>query len=308
MTDPMNRAEVSQNTGTDVLPEWASNLGVALRFVARFLPSATAKFMATIWFKPFMPKQKSHISEWQNSADVQLDLVKGQAFLFEGNSRQEQQEKPLVVCVHGWRGRAHQLRRFLPPLIDNGFRVVMVNLPGHNDGDPNQTHIYECADVIKEISQQLGKIDTIIAHSFGAPASTLSLNENNSVRKLVVLAGNFDIAYLLKQYAGAFGLDHLVSRIDGHLKRICDKRIFKGAWENLTLETVIQKLDYAQDVQFWHDLEDTEINIDANQKIHQYLLNKQKISHLNEFENVGHFNILKSKHVITSIVNGLVDR
>ncbi len=295
-----------KNNGTEVLPAWATKIGNILRILAYFMPSAVSKFMAKMWFKPYMSKQKQHVTDWQKKADKEIELPKGQAFLFSRAEQLSKQEKPLVVCIHGWRGRAHQMRRFLDPLLDRGFQVVMVNLPAHCDTDPNQTDIYECAEVIKQLAQKLGPIDSIIAHSFGTPVTALALNENLKIRKLMFLAGNFNIRHLLMQYAQAFDLERLVPRIEQHLKKMCDELIFEGSWENLRMEVIIGNLLHAEDVQFWQDPEDTEISIPTNLQIHQYLKDHGKSTSINEVADLGHFNILKSNEVVERICDRLV--
>ena len=117
----MNNPEAG---GTVVLPAWADKLGKILRLLAKISPTTTAHLMALLWFKPFMPKSKEHVKEWQKSADQIIPLSIGNAYVFG------EKDKPLVLCVHGWRGRAHQLRRFIQPLKERGFRVAMINLPG----------------------------------------------------------------------------------------------------------------------------------------------------------------------------------
>src|SRR5262249_19040364 len=36
-----------------------------------------------------------------------------------------------VLLVHGWNGHAGQMTRFVRPLVANGFRAVLLDLPAH---------------------------------------------------------------------------------------------------------------------------------------------------------------------------------
>lgn len=300
---------VEKNKGTDVLPSWTRKVANTLRLIARFMPSTVAKFMAKMWFKPYMSKQKQHVIDWQDKADQEILLSKGQAFLFSTGGEDEHgasADKPLAVCIHGWRGRGHQMRRFVDPLLERGFRVVMVNLPGHCDKDDNRTHLYECADIIKQLAQKVGPIDTIIAHSFGSPVTALALNEKMQLRKVVFIAGNFNIRHLLTQYALAFDLEYLVPKIEQHLQTMCDELIFQGAWDSLKVDVVTKNLLHAEDVQFWHDPQDTEISIPTNNQIHQFLKEKNRATSINEVANLGHFDILKSDDVVERICDRLI--
>ena len=107
-------ANHTDTKGTAILPDWADQVGVILRWFSILMPNKVAKLMATLWFKPFMPKPKTHVLNWQDSADQQFSFVNGEVFVFG------EETLPLVVCVHGWRGRAHQMRRFIEPLNQRG--------------------------------------------------------------------------------------------------------------------------------------------------------------------------------------------
>ena len=41
--------------------------------------------------------------------------------------------KPCVLLVHGWNGRGTQMAGFVAPLIEQGYRVLTLDLPGHGD-------------------------------------------------------------------------------------------------------------------------------------------------------------------------------
>jgi len=46
-------------------------------------------------------------------------------------------EGPVVLLTHGWNGRATQLWKFSDPLVDSGFRVVALDMPGHGQAECN---------------------------------------------------------------------------------------------------------------------------------------------------------------------------
>jgi len=294
-TKPTKTQNQQQQTGTEILPEWAGKLGVLLRFFARISPDLVAKIMAILWFKPFMPKPKQHVLDWQNKADQYASFAKGEVFVFGDK------QLPLIICVHGWRGRAHQLRRFIEPLQAKGYRVGLVNLPGHHPKSENQTHIFECAEFIQAIWHEIGPIDGIVAHSFGSAVSVMSIDKQQyAPKKIAIIAANFDIQYLLDQYSIAFKLESLRKKIEEQIIKICDRRIFKNAWQQLTHKKIYDHLGQ-HSVHFWHDLEDKEVNIATNQEICNNLENA--VEH--QVEGVGHNNILRSPEVIAEVCDYL---
>jgi len=290
---------------SNVLPDWVNKLGSVLRILAVVSPGLAAKIMAIIWFKPFMSEPKKHVIDWQNSAQQKIDISLGQAFLFRNEDHIDEQQ-PLVVCVHGWRGRAHQMRRFVPELLELGFRVVVVNLPAHSGQGRNYTHIFEGANMLQEIQKSVGPIDSVIAHSFGSPVTTFALNENLQLRKFIMVAPNIDFRYLLNNYAKSFGLQKLIPKIEEDIKQHCDQKIFLGSWDKLTMETLQEHLMHVEEVQIWHDVLDTEINIEINQILVQSLLERKQAAKIIEVQDVGHFNILKDQDTVAGICRSLM--
>jgi len=179
--------------------------------------------------------------------------------------------------------------------------VGLVDLPGHCDDSENQTHAYECAEFIQAIWSEVGDIDSIIAHSFGAFVSVMSIgDEGYRPRKFVSIAGNYELQHLLDQYVKAFDLIELRPELEKQIILLCDKRVYEGSWQRLTMEHVSQCIG-SMDVHFWHDIEEREINIPANQELAQKLPNAKE----SEVENVGHFGILRSEQVITEVCDYL---
>ena len=279
-----------KTTGTEVVPEWAGKVGVALRIISVISPTLIARLMASLWFKPFMPKAKPHVRAWYDSADKIIPLSINNVYIFG------QTEDPIVLCIHGWRGRAHQLRHFVEPLNKRGFRVALINLPGHGDYGRNRTDLYECAYLIQEVWGKAGPIDSIIAHSLGSPVSVLSLDEKRTPRKLALIASNFDLNYVLMQYLRAFDIESLIDLMEKELIKLCDKHIFKNAWQQLTVDHFVKRIKKVQTCLFF-DPEDKEINSAVNRDICQRLKNTE----LKEIHNVGHFEILKSVSAIEQI-------
>jgi alpha-beta hydrolase superfamily lysophospholipase len=47
---------------------------------------------------------------------------------------------PTILLVHGWNGHAAQLRAFVSPLVDAGYRVVAFDQPAHGQSSGARTH------------------------------------------------------------------------------------------------------------------------------------------------------------------------
>jgi pimeloyl-ACP methyl ester carboxylesterase len=88
-------------------------------------------------------------------------------------------EGPVVVLMHGWRGRTSQLGGFVAPLVDAGFRVVGFDAPGPGASPGTRSNIVRfaaaLADVVDTVQPVLGPAHAVIAHSMGAPATLIAM-------------------------------------------------------------------------------------------------------------------------------------
>jgi pimeloyl-ACP methyl ester carboxylesterase len=84
-------------------------------------------------------------------------------------------EGPAVLLVHGWSGRGGQLAAFAPPLLLAGFRVVAFDGPAHGASSGRWASVPLFGEALRVVSQRVGGVRAVIAHSFGAPAVTHAL-------------------------------------------------------------------------------------------------------------------------------------
>ena len=98
-----------------------------------------------------------------------------------------------VLLVHGWGGRGAQLAGFVDPLVNSGFAVVAFDAPGHGVSPDSQSSIVAFLDAIRAISQALGPVKGVIAHSIGAVAAARALYEGLSAEAAVFIAPPADL-------------------------------------------------------------------------------------------------------------------
>ena len=53
-----------------------------------------------------------------------------------------------VLLVHGWNGHSGQLTRFVRPLVANGFRAALLDLPAHGASSGRTATLVDFADAI----------------------------------------------------------------------------------------------------------------------------------------------------------------
>ncbi len=115
-------------------------------------------------------------------------------------------EGPTVLLVHGWGGRGTQLGALIPPLVNAGFRVVAFDATAHGDSDAHQLTLAHLAREVRAVADAAGGVEAIVAHSFGAAATTVALAQGLTARRVVYVAPVFGIEAAIDRFAAAAGL------------------------------------------------------------------------------------------------------
>ena len=95
---------------------------------------------------------------------------------------------PATLLVHGWEDD----NALWSPLIDEcakiGRAVVALDLPGHGYSPSEAYDLDAASDAVIAVAAALGPIDTLVAHSYGCPASILALSKGLKVDRAVMIA------------------------------------------------------------------------------------------------------------------------
>ena len=111
---------------------------------------------------PLKKKNKGHLlpkdmkSFSKRVAGKKLTLYK------YGNSHRK------ILLIHGWEGAASDFSRFYEPLVENGYEVLAVDLPGHGQSPSSRLNAIQAAKIIQCLEIEYGPFSAMIGHSFGA--------------------------------------------------------------------------------------------------------------------------------------------
>jgi pimeloyl-ACP methyl ester carboxylesterase len=102
---------------------------------------------------------------------------------------------PHILLVHGWEGHAGQMLPMVIPLLHQGFRVTVFDMPGHGLSPKTTTDLMDIGKAVLHTIEQLGPFESIVAHSGGAAATVIMLaNEPQAApQKLVLLSPMRDL-------------------------------------------------------------------------------------------------------------------
>ncbi|MBV6652675.1 MAG: alpha/beta hydrolase [Mameliella sp.] len=95
-----------------------------------------------------------------------------------------------ILLVHGWESRGTALRTFVPPLLEQGYRVVAFDGPAHGNSDGKRTNLPHFGGAVRAIINQIGGVHGIITHSFGGASTAFALanlDDSIKVEKLVLI-------------------------------------------------------------------------------------------------------------------------
>lgn len=92
---------------------------------------------------------------------------------------------PTILCVHGWSSRGLRFSPLIEVLADAGFRLVAFDAPAHGQSSGSHIDLMEYVDVVMHVSEKVGPLHGIVAHSLGATATLLALERGLRTEKAV---------------------------------------------------------------------------------------------------------------------------
>jgi pimeloyl-ACP methyl ester carboxylesterase len=202
-----------------------------------------------------------------------------------------------VLLLHGWGGRSSQLRAFVEPLVEAGYRVVALDAPGHGASPGSKLSLVDFAHAIRATAEVAGPIHAIVAHSFGGAAVSHAIAEGLEVHRAVLIGAPADALRWFELFVNEIGLSDPA-------KREARDRIegLAGAeLESLSAEAVGPRVDVP--LLIVHDRNDREVPWDDGSRIAR----ATKGAVLLTTEGLGHRRILRDPEVIAKVVS-FVDR
>ena len=115
---------------------------------------------------------------------------------------------PAVLLVHGWEDHCGAMLGLVKPLLQRGFRVVTMDAPGHGLSPAMDTHLLDTGEALAALMEHTGRFEAIIAHSYGAAATSLLLDRQPrwAPDHLTLISPMQDIRQHLAIFAGIAGL------------------------------------------------------------------------------------------------------
>jgi pimeloyl-ACP methyl ester carboxylesterase len=166
---------------------------------------------------------------------------------------------PAIVFVHGLGANLTHFEHVLPPLVDAGYRVCGLDLPGFGlSGKPRRQYsIRWLAGAVTALMDHLRlPTATLAGHSLGGlVCADAALHESSRVERLVLIssAGLFQMPLPFQWVARTIMRPGLVAAaLERNARRLLEKRVFEE--RNEKVERFIEQSVTRPDSRFVHDL------------------------------------------------------
>ncbi len=184
--------------------------GIALRASALFTPVLAGAWAERMFLTPPRPRQEP--SAFFDFLDARSSFVVHRG-RYIASWRWGPVDAPAVLLVHGWGGRASQMRGFVAPLLAAGYRVVAYDQPAHGLSEGRLTGLPDFARVLGAVARHHGGVRAVIAHSLGAAAAAVAVAHGLHVERAVLVGTPSDFVDYTRRFARWHWMPERVRRI-----------------------------------------------------------------------------------------------
>ncbi len=180
----------------------------------RIAPRLAARAMAALVARPGgrNPTQPWELASGAPGRD--LELRPGLHAVVWGESG------PLVLALHGWRGRTTQFRPLAAALLARGMRTIAIDLPGHGKSAGRRLTPHLLGQLLVELQPELGPVHAAIGHSFGGAGIGAGLVHGFRPARLVLISSPTRVSRIPFSVARQMGLP---ARAMPHYARLLDE-------------------------------------------------------------------------------------
>ncbi|MHB2020720.1 MAG: alpha/beta hydrolase [Candidatus Xenobia bacterium] len=113
---------------------------------------------------------------------------------------------PRVYVLHGWGGRASQMRSIIAALCEAGWQVVALDGPAHGASQGRRTSLLDFARALRAVVEAHGPAHALVTHSMGGASATRAIHQGLPVERLVLISPPSDPGRFTEFFARQAGL------------------------------------------------------------------------------------------------------
>jgi len=212
------------------MTDMTAAVGAGLRAIGAVSPRLAGRVAFELWRRP-MARGQLRSSEREVHEAARVEVVDGIATYAWGDGRRP------VLLVHGWRSRASRYAGFVTRLLELGYSPVSYDAPGHGESAGPIVSILGHQRIIRGLAERHGPFEGVIAHSLGVPFALYAVREGVAARRLVMISGVADFAYLADAFCQELGLG---PKVNQSLRRSIERGYFDGdetIWTRFSVAT-----------------------------------------------------------------------
>lgn len=260
--------------------------GVGLNSMSYVAPRLAGRLAAYLWFTPF---------PFSRSRQTEIPFGAGRVTFESGGMVVHGYEigsgPRTALLIHGWAGSSRQYRRIALRLADDGYKCFVIDLPAHGVESGESTDVPEIAEAIEIAGNAIGRLDLVVAHSFGAMATSIAMQSSLRADRLVLLAPALRPHKVLESFAANLQLRPIVVKA---LEQTMEARFGEDIWKRIPNDTL--NMDVPDRTLIIHDLDDDMMPIEEAR-----LLSEGWDLELNTTQGHGHNGMLRASEVIDQI-------
>ena len=268
---------------------------IGLRTSALVAPSLAGLWAERLFLTP--PKPRYPSSEFFDLIDARKSFVRHRGRHI-ATWRWGSPDAPAVLLVHGWGGRATQMRRFVFHLAASGYRVIAYDQPAHGLSDGRLTGLPDFADVLVEVARHHGNVKALISHSLGGPATAIALARGLGAERAVLISPPSDLLGYSRRFARWLAIPERVRR---SMQAAIEER-FGVRWSDLEVARIAPQLRAAALV--IHDRHDTQVPWTQGAALAQHWPGARLLT----TRGLGHGRILEDDQVARAAVDFIAGR
>ncbi|RKZ97950.1 MAG: hypothetical protein DRQ46_03505 [Gammaproteobacteria bacterium] len=259
-------------------------------------PPLAARVVNHLWFKTCRVaeprREQNHLetAEWKT---INVEQNKIQLYIWG------QHNEPTILLVHGWNGRAAQLGLFAQDLVEQGYRVISFDAPGHGRTSANSTNLPEISRVIQKLSHEYGPFKAGISHSFGGLCLLHAVREGIEMHKIICIASASNAERLVEVFAAILQIQPRI--IDLH-KKLLEQQFGEEMWKRFSMPEMVKEITIPGLI--IHDEDDMDVPMKSSKLIAQEWPNSELVI----TAGLGHRRILRDKIVIRRVTSFIGDK
>ncbi len=267
------------------------HLGKAVRLLGLVSPDLATRLLWRLWFTPPRITPNERARALLATVEQRFEVYSGE----RGAVVNSWGQGPAVLLVHGWGGYGAQLGSFVPVLQSAGFRVLMLDAPGHGDQSAvRQYRLDQYAQLLHDVILHAGHVHAVIGHSLGASAAALALQHLDRPTRFVGIAPTANLKSLLQTFQHRMGLNAVALR---RLEQ--DFSDFFGPmwWRDYSLDHSFPLL--RGPAMLVHDQDDQEATAENS----RYLSSLRPGTTLRLTQSLGHNRVLHDRDVVQTVAS-----